>query len=116
MRQLQTERRNYPRTVKKLPLTISYQQGIKVIATTQNISCSGVYCCVNKPLPLMSKVKIIILLPICNEKIKCSGVIVRSEPTILEQAETAYQNVAIYFTDISDKDKEKIAHYVSSPA
>lgn len=109
-----TERRNYPRAVQKLPLTISQRQGIKVIAATKNISCSGVYCCVHKPLPLMSKVKITILLPTDKGKINCSGVIVRSEPAILEQAETAYHNIAIYFTDITDKHKEKIAHFVSS--
>ena len=114
---IKTERREYPRTERALSLKIS-KQDLDVITETGNISCSGVYCRVNKPLPLMSKISVILLLPIhsgrkvLTEKIRCNGVVVRSEPAIVKEAETAYQNIAVFFTDLSKKDKNKIARYV----
>ncbi len=112
-----TERRKYPRTETVLPLKIS-KRGLDVVTETRNISCSGVYCQVNQPIPLMSKINLTLLLPImygekCNtEKIKCNGVVVRSEPMIIKDADCAYQNIAIFFTDLSKKDRSKIAQYV----
>ncbi len=113
----QTERRKHPRTEGVLPLKIS-KRGLDVITETRNISCSGVYCRVTKPIPLMSKIDLTLLLPICGtrkvltKKVKCSGVVVRSEPVIVKEADTACQNIAIFFTDLSKKDKNTIAQYV----
>lgn len=117
MSNLKAERRGHPRTETILPLKIS-KRGLDVITETRNISCSGVYCRVSQPLPLMSKIGVTLLLPIYRkakvntEKIRCNGVVVRSEPAIVQEAETAYQNVAIFFTDLSKKDKTKITQYV----
>jgi len=111
------ERRKHPRTKSKLPLKIS-KKGLDLITETRNISCSGVYCRVNKPLPLMSKIGLTLLVPalrkgkVATEKVKCNGVVVRSEPIILEKVDTPCQNVAIFFTDLSKKDRGRIADYV----
>ncbi len=112
-----TERRRHPRLKGVLPLKI-FKRGLDVITETKNISCSGVYCRVNKPIAVMSKIGITLLLPIqsndrvLTKKIKCSGVVVRSEPVIVKEAYTAWQNIAIFFTDLSNKDKNKIAQYI----
>jgi hypothetical protein len=118
MKNLRTERRKHPRRETVLSLKIS-KRGLDVITETRNISCSGVYCRVNKPLPIMAKIGVTLLLPIQNrrnrvntEKIRCNGVVVRSEPAIVKEADTAYQNVAIFFTDLSKKDKDRITQYV----
>lgn len=117
MSNIRTERRKQPRTETKLPLKIS-KKGLDLITETRNISSSGVYCRVNKPLPLMSKIGLTLLLPICRktkvntEKVRCNGVVVRSEPTIIREADTAYQNIAIFFTDLSKKDRDMISQYV----
>lgn len=117
MNNAKTDRRGHPRTETILPLKIS-KKGLDVITETRNISCSGVYCRVSQPLPLMSKIGVTLLLPIHRktkvntEKIRCNGVVVRSEPTIVKEADTAYQNIAIFFTDLSKKDKTRIAQYV----
>jgi len=111
------ERRKHPRTENALPLKI-FKKGLDVITETRNISCSGVYCRVAKPLPMMSKIGVTLLLPTCrknkvnSEKVKCNGVVVRSEPEIIEEADSVCQNVAIFFTDLSNKDRNKIAEYV----
>lgn len=117
MSKTKTERRKDPRTMTSLPLKIS-KKGLDIITETRNVSCSGVYCRINKPLPLMSKIGITLLLPIqvkdrvSTEKVRCNGVVVRSEPEILKEADTAYQNVAIFFTDLTKKDRTKITQYV----
>ena len=118
MKNLRTERRKHPRRETVLSLKIS-KRGLDVITETRNISCSGVYCRVNKPLPIMAKIGVTLLLPIQNrrnrvntEKLRCNGVVVRSEPAIVKEADTAYQNVAIFFTDLSKKDKDRITQYV----
>lgn len=118
MKNLKTERRKHPRRETTLPLKIS-KRGLEVVTETRNVSCSGVYCRVDKPLSIMSKIGITLLLPIQNrrnrvstEKIRCNGVVVRSEPAIVKEADTAYQNVAIFFSDLSKKNKEKITQYV----
>lgn len=111
------ERRKHPRTESALPLKI-FKKGLDVITETRNLSCSGVYCRVSKPLSLMSKIGVTLLLPIyrkkklSTEKIKCNGVVVRSEPEILEDADSACQNVAIFFTELSNKGRNKIIEYV----
>ena len=111
------ERRQHPRTKTTLPLKI-FKKGLDVITETGNISCSGIYCQTNKPFPLMSKVGITVLLPIQRknrfktERVRCNGVVVRSEPAIIKEADTAQQNIAIFFTDLSKTDKSKVAEYV----
>lgn len=117
MKRVKIERRRHPRTQRTLPLKIS-KEGLDAITETRNVSCSGVYCRVNKMIPLMSKIGLTLLLPIYSgrklstEKIRCGGVVVRSEPEIVQGADVAYQNVAIFFTDLARKDRDKIAQYV----
>ena len=66
----------------------------------------------------MSKIGVTLLLPVYRrsrpgtEGIRCNGVVVRSEPAIVKEADTAYQNIAIFFTDLSRKDKNRIGQYV----
>ncbi|MBN2097725.1 MAG: PilZ domain-containing protein [Candidatus Omnitrophica bacterium] len=117
MTKKQPDRRAHPRTERSLPLKIS-KQGLDVIAETRNLSCSGVYCRVNKAVPLMSKIGVTMLLPIhsaqkiSTRKVKCNGVVVRSEPVIIQEADTACQNIAIFFTELAQKDRSTIAQYV----
>ena len=117
MKKVKIDRRRHPRTEKALSLKIS-KEGLDAITETRNISCSGVYCRVDKMIPLMSKIGLTLLLPlyagkkVLTEKVRCSGVVVRSEPEILQGAQVPYQNIAIFFTDISKKDRDKIARYV----
>lgn len=113
------ERRKYPRVEKSLPLKIS-REDLDIITETKNISCSGAYCQIDKYLPLMSKVEIVLLLPIeshnkkiITKKIKCIGVVVRSEPVILKGVDSAYHNVAIFFTELNKADRNTIAQYIN---
>ena len=51
-----------------------------------------------------------------TKKIKCAGVVVRIEPTILKDADKAHYNAAIFFSDISKKDQKIIDDYLAPGA
>ncbi len=64
----------------------------------------------------MTKLKVVLLLPIrrhnrvTTKKISCQGIIVRTESVQGEQ----YFNVAIYFSDIPQKDVNCLNDYINS--
>ena len=55
------ERREHPRIDNNIPVKISREDG-DIVTETANISRSGAYCNVNKPIEMMTKVKINLLL------------------------------------------------------
>jgi hypothetical protein len=107
------EKRRMPRIEDKLPIKIMEGDYCTVVET-KNISASGVYFATDKPLPLMSKVLITLLLPTTsgkNAKIECNGTVVRVAP-ITNQPKTIYET-AIFFDDITEKTKSAISRYVA---
>ena len=110
------ERRKHIRAKKQLPLKIA-DKSFDIITETVDISPSGMYCRVTRLMPLMSKIDIVLLLPSKTSgknptKIRCKGVVVRSEPVILKEADKAHYNIAIFFTEMSPKDQGMIESYV----
>ena len=109
------ERRKYPRLDNNIPLKIRSDE-FDIVTETKNLSSSGVYCRINKYLEPMTKLKIHLLLPlkrnnkVVTKKISCLGVIVRTESVPSEQ----YFNVAIYFSDIAQKDVNCLNDYINS--
>ena len=110
------ERRKSPRTDNKIPFKLSHEDG-DIITETVNISRSGVSCRVNKFIEPMMKVKVNFLLPVTdsslnkNKRISCCGIVVRTE---LVSTDEGFYNVAIFFSEISSKDSEKIDEYVKA--
>ena len=108
------ERRRYPRIQKNIPLKIQ-KDNFDFVGQTQDISCIGAYCTVNKNIPLFSVISIVLLLPLKkNNKsnvcsVHCKGVIVRNE--LNPQNNKEYQ-IAIYFNDLRQSDKVKLSKYV----
>lgn len=100
-----SEKRVYPRLSQNIPLKLLLE-GFDIESEAKNISASGLYCRVDKPLELMTKLKMILLLP-PNKKITCSGVVVRSEVDL-----GGTNHIAIFFTDIKKTDQDKISRYV----
>ena len=112
-RHAKNERRLHPRISQKLPLKIA-ANGYDFITTTQNVSCVGAYCHIDKYIPPFTKILIKLSLPIMtNNKNKyysvdCKGVIVRTE----DENEGGF-NIAIFFNDIRDNQRQKISEYIS---
>ncbi|MDP8230114.1 MAG: PilZ domain-containing protein [Candidatus Gorgyraea atricola] len=110
------ERRKHQRAKRQIPLKIA-DKGFDVITETADISSSGINCRITRLLPLMSKIVVVLLVPTKQNgshtrKIRCKGVVVRSDPVILQDVEKAHYNVAIFFTDISKKDQKIIDAYM----
>jgi hypothetical protein len=110
------ERRRYPRVKKNLPLKLRVGD-FDVVTETENLSCIGTYCKVDRYVEPMTKLKILLLLPIrsrrsvVNKKVECEGIVVRSEP-ITDEGHR--YNIAIFFSDIKTKDRERISDYVTA--
>jgi hypothetical protein len=112
------ERRKNIRAKKNIPLKLA-DASFDIITETVDISSSGAYCRVTRNLPPMSKIEVILLIPgkdstAPTRKIRCKGVVVRTEPAIVKDSDKAHYNIAIFFTDISKKDQKIAEEYVAS--
>ena len=109
------EKRQHPRLEKILPLKLSGRHS-DIVTQTKNLSCAGAYCSVSKELPLMTKLKVTLLLPEKHKnskegsrKVSCIGIVVRSQKSLQDD----FYDVAIFFEQIRDKEKAKLEEYVS---
>ena len=113
MRRRGKERRIHPRLSHNLPVKLA-ANGYDFDSTTQNISCVGAYCTINKYIPPFTKLSIKLSLPLVHDNsqdelhVECKGVIVRTE----DEAGGGF-NVAIFFNEIKPGEKNKITHYIS---
>jgi hypothetical protein len=112
------ERRGFPRA-EDGELTLELKSGdFDAMTHTLNISASGLYCKVNKHIPLMSRVKLILMVPqvsggnVEKKPLAVEGVVVREHPVIMD-GETRHYDVAIFFDDLNPKAREMISSYVS---
>ncbi len=106
------ERRQSARLADSFSFHLAYK-GFDIISDTINVSPTGLLCRVDRAIPLMEKIAIVVLAP--NHKpaekavqIKAEGVVVRCEP---EEGSKRHQ-VAIFFTDISDTHKRHLEEYI----
>jgi hypothetical protein len=111
------ERREFPR-VKDEGLSLKLRlDDYDSITHTMNISSSGVYCKLDKELPLMSRVKLMLMIPdpvkeSTLRNLEVNGAVVRQHPVVIDGVVKHY-DVAIFFEDLSEKDKELIAGYIN---
>jgi hypothetical protein len=113
------ERRRYPRLTKNLPIKL-YDSEFDIVTETKNISGNGAYCAVDRPIPVMTKLNIVLLIPFRSKrnkekivkKINCEGVVVRGE-YIKDNGRHSYY-VGIYFNDIKEKDRKILLSYIDS--
>jgi len=113
---LMNEKRQSPRVKKILPIKLSISD-FDVLTETNNISTSGAYFPVGRPLELMTKLDVVLLIPIKKnksktiEKINCTGVIVRCE-IAAENRQHPYR-AAMYFSDLSDRGRKILRTFVN---
>jgi len=84
---------------------------------TTDISASGLYCKIGREIPLMSRVKLAIMVPDnkgddkASSPLEVDGVVVREHPVIIDGA-VKHFDVAIFFDNLSEKDKATIQNYI----
>jgi hypothetical protein len=107
------ERRQHPRLEQKLPVNVA-ADGYDFDTVTNNISCVGAYCHIDKYIPPFTKVAVKLTLPIMlksgerDSNVECKGVVVRTE----DETSGGF-NIAIFFNEIKDAQRNKISHYIS---
>lgn len=110
------DRRKFPRVKDEgISLKLRFDDFDSITHTT-NISSSGVYCKLGKELPLMSRVKLMLMIPdpakeSTLKELEVNGVVVRQHPVTIDGVVKHY-DAAIFFEDLSEKDKEAIAGYI----
>lgn len=109
---MKAEKRQYPRVTYALPLKVG-ANGYDFSTFTQNISCVGAYCHIDKYVPPFTKVMVKLALPQAaasgnkSYNMECKGVVVRTEDEL-----NGGFNIAIFFNAITDDQRKKIAHYL----
>lgn len=110
---IKKERRHHPRLEQELPVNIA-ANGYDFTTATQNISCLGAYCHIDKYVPPFTKIAIKLSLPMFSENgsqpcaVECNGVIVRTE----DDKKGGF-NVAIFFNKIGNSQRQKISQYIN---
>jgi len=113
-----TERRRSPR-IRDEGLDFDVKgDGLVFVAHTLNISESGIYCKVERELPLMSRVELRLKIPAGEDAkgtdiVNVCGVVVRQHPVIID-GETKHYDVAIFFDDLSEKGRNLISRYITN--
>ena len=115
-----SERRRAPRVSERVPLAIT-EGGTPIQAETVNLSAAGAYCTLDRFLAPMTKLQLDYELPDPaggrgaaggrRVRIRCAGVVVRSEPVIVSPDKGRY-HVAIFFTDLSERDRLALSRFV----
>ena len=107
------ERRRHPRIEATLPLKL-FVTDADFITETINVSCGGAYCRIDRFVPVMTKFKMLMFIPLDGKKshrVECEGIVVRTEPEYPLDDVKEY-NIAIFFSRIKKGDRSRIAEYV----
>lgn len=114
-----SERRSFPRiTDEGLPLKLNIGD-FDAMTHTLNLSASGLYCKVDRALPLMSRVRLVLMVPESSKddkplkNLEVDGVVVREHPVIID-GQIKHYDVAIFFENLSPKNREMITAYITS--
>jgi integration host factor subunit alpha len=109
------ERRQHSRINERLQFKVKAED-FDLATETINLSCLGAYCQLNRHIPLMTSLKIALALPYGDhgngfDYVECIGVVVRVEEVLSETNMDSVYNTAIYFNEIEESEKEKIADF-----
>jgi len=107
------EKRKHLRINKRMSFKLKIEDSV-VTAEMINLSCSGTYCRVNKLIPLMTDLRIVLALISGNEEneveyVECEGTVVRIEEV---SPEDNIYNIAVFFNDIKEYERDKIANFI----
>jgi c-di-GMP-binding flagellar brake protein YcgR len=111
------EKRKYPRIDGILPLKLSGCES-DIVTETKNISGSGAYCVVNSPVEPMTKLDMVLFMPVKKgngkgvKKVSCKGIVVRSD-RVENEGKVAYC-LGIYFSEMKESDRKNIVSHIDS--
>lgn len=105
------ERRRHPRASERILIAVT-GDGTILQTHTKNLSASGAYCTLDQFVPPMTKLDLQFDLADGSRRVavRCSGVVVRIEPA--PTADQARYHVAIFFTELSDRNRSAITRFI----
>ncbi|MCP4650935.1 MAG: PilZ domain-containing protein [PVC group bacterium] len=86
-------------------------------AETKNLSGSGLYCQVDRFIPMMTKLALTMFVPGINngekaeKEINCVAVVIRIMPETEQESLDRY-NIGLFFIEIADKDRDWLLTYM----
>lgn len=110
-----TEKRKYPRIEGNLALKL-LGEDCDIVTETKNISGNGAYCAVDRNIEPMTKLDMVLLIPIRKgnrksvKKINCKGVVVRND-YVKDNGRHSYY-IGIYFNEIKESDRKVLVSYI----
>jgi len=112
------ERRSFPR-IRNEGLSLKLNTGdYDTITHTLDISASGLYCKIEREIPLMSRVKIALMLPDVSgdrktaKSLEVDGVVVREHPVIVD-GKIKHYDMSVFFDNLPERTRNAIAGYIS---
>ena len=111
------ERRKHPR-VKDSGIGVQLSgEGVNAITQSLDVSASGIYCKVDRHIPVMTKVEIALTLPGKGGKdsvknMNIEGVVVREHP-VKENGKIKHYDVAIFFHTLLPKERKVLVDYIN---
>jgi len=110
------ERRRFPR-IKDKNISVKLSgDGVDTITQSLDVSASGIYCKVDRHMPLMTRVQIVLYLPGKTKSsapitMNLDGVVVREHP-VMTEGKVQYHDVAIFFNTLTPKERKQLVQYI----
>ena len=89
-------------------------------AESVNLSANGVYCKIERPIPEMTRLKMVIVLPADGQKsaemglIECKGVIVRTNENHNSADPGKGNRMAVFFEEIDSEQQNRLIEPIES--
>jgi hypothetical protein len=111
-----TERRRYPR-VKDKNISIQLSgDGFNAITQSLDVSASGIYCKVDRHIPVMTRLQIVLNLPGKTKSspvtMNIDGVVVREHP-VKKDGRIEHYDVAIFFNTLLPRERDMLVKYIN---
>ena len=110
------ERRRFPR-IKDENIAVKLTgEGFNTISQSLDVSASGIYCKVDRRIPLMSILQIVLTIPgksssSPSKTLNVDGVVVR-EHAIKKEGKATYYDIAIFFNTLTEKERKTLMQYI----
>lgn len=114
------ERRKHPRIRDKDIAVKLSGDGFDTITQSLDVSASGIYCKINKHMPLMTRVQVVLSLPGETKSsphtiMNLDGVVVR-EHAVKKDGRVQHYDVAIFFNTLLPKERDRLTQYIDRKA
>ncbi len=111
------ERREYPR-IKDKDISIQLSgEGINTISQSLDVSASGIYCKVDRRVPIMTRVQLALTIPgkskTASKTLEIDGVVVREHP-VMKDGRAEHYDVAIFFDALLPKERKILTEYIEN--